>query len=163
MEQFNLIKVNSGKLAQQVENLANEIWREHYSNILDPGQIEYMLNKFQTQEVILAGDTDYYLMMNGEIPVGYFGIRAEQNSLFLSKLYLKREYRGRGLAHRALEYIEELSSKQGLKKIWLTVNIHNASSIAAYEKMGFSIARNQKADIGNGYVMDDHIMEKEVK
>ena len=85
MEQFNLIKVNSGKLAQQVENLANEIWREHYSNILDPGQIEYMLNKFQTQEVILAGDTDYYLMMNGEIPVGYFGIRAEQNSLFFVK------------------------------------------------------------------------------
>ncbi|CAH0117684.1 MULTISPECIES: hypothetical protein [unclassified Paenibacillus] len=35
-------------------------------------------------------------------------------------------------------------------------------TIAVYEKKGFRTVRTQVADIGNGFVMDDHVMEKEI-
>jgi ribosomal protein S18 acetylase RimI-like enzyme len=46
--------------------------------------------------------------------------------------------------------------------IWLTVNRYNDATIAVYEKKGFRTVRTQVADIGNGFVMDDYIMEKEI-
>ena len=41
----------------------------------------------------------------------------------------------------------------------MTVNRNNTGSVAAYEKMGFQKVREQVAEIGGGYVMDDYIME----
>ena len=34
------------------------------------------------------------------------------------------------------------------------------AAIAAYKKKGFTIVREQKADIGHGFIMDDYVMEK---
>ena len=47
--------------------------------------------------------------------------------------------------------------------LYLTVNRENAGSIAAYLAMGFRKVREQVTDIGEGYVMDDFIMEKAVE
>jgi len=41
----------------------------------------------------------------------------------------------------------------------LTVNINNRQAINVYKHKGFIVAYDQKADIGNGYYMDDHVME----
>jgi diamine N-acetyltransferase len=42
----------------------------------------------------------------------------------------------------------------------LTVNKGNEGSIAIYRKSGFSVRESVVFNIGNGYVMDDFIMEK---
>lgn len=55
-----------------------------------------------------------------------------------------------------------LCRERHLHKIWLTVNRNNSIAIAAYEKMGFTKAYMKKADIGNGFYMDDYIMEKKI-
>ena len=54
-------------------------------------------------------------------------------------------------------------NEQGLVALYLTVNRENAGSIAAYLAMGFRKVREQVTDIGEGYVMDDFIMEKAVE
>ena len=46
-----------------------------------------------------------------------------------------------------------------LPAIRLTVNKGNADSIAIYRHTGFAIVIDVVADIGNGYVMDDYVME----
>ena len=83
---------------------------------------------------------------------------AEENKMFLSKLYIKKEFRGRGAARLMLENCVLRAKENELDEIYLTVNKNNLSSVAAYEKMGFVNSESVISDIGNGYYMDDYIM-----
>lgn len=106
--------------------------------------------------------------------VGYMAVRAEWESeeaandatkygkLFLSKFYVSKEHRGQGYASQAIAFLEKLCRSRNLSHIWLTVNRYNAASIAIYKKKGFKVVRELAADIGNGFVMDDYIMEKSI-
>ena len=57
----------------------------------------------------------------------------------------------------------EICKMRELDKIWLTCNRHNTNSHEVYKHLGFVTVREEKADIGEGFVMDDFIMEYEVK
>lgn len=147
--------------------MAAEIWREYYVSIITAEQIDYMLGKFQsvpaiTHQIQHQG-YEYYLIHNGEgSTAGYMSARQEEGKLFLSKFYIGKEYRGRSYASQALAFLEKLCQDRNLTHIWLTVNRDNESSIAVYKRKGFLTLREQIADIGNGFVMDDYIMEKEI-
>ena len=80
--------------------------------------------------------------------------------MFLSKLYLKKEYRGKKIAKAGIEFLAALCQKEGFSKIRLTCNWYNKNTLAAYDKMGFQVVAEQDADIGNGFVMNDYILEK---
>ena len=47
--------------------------------------------------------------------------------------------------------------------IYLTVNRNNRHAYEVYLAKGFKVIAEECADIGFGFVMDDYIMEKEVK
>lgn len=145
-------------------SLAQRIWTEHYTPLLGPGQVAYMVERFQSPGAVAAQIRDdnyrYYLLEMAGTPAGYIGIRPEGDRLFLSKLYVDKAYRRQGIAACALAFLIDQCRREGIGVIWLTVNRHNAGSIAAYERMGFRTVRTQVADIGGGYVMDDYIMEK---
>lgn len=159
--------VHTAEETAEVARLAAEIWREYYVSIITAEQIDYMLGKFQsvpaiTQQIHHQG-YEYYLIHNDESSTaGYMSARQEEGKLFLSKFYIGKEYRGRSYASQALAFLEKLCQERNLTHIWLTVNRDNESSIAVYKRKGFQTLREQKADIGNGFVMDDFIMEKEI-
>ncbi|RKN85067.1 GNAT family N-acetyltransferase [Paenibacillus ginsengarvi] len=144
-----------------VAGLAHTIWNEHFISIIDQGQIDYMLEKFQSAEAMtkqLADGYEYYLFMENGRPVGYFGVQPQADgTLYLSKLYLLKDQRGKGYARQAFEEIKTIANRHNLKQIWLTVNIHNTDTIAVYKRFGMRLLRTQVADIGNGYVMDDEV------
>ena len=79
--------------------------------------------------------------------------------LFLSKLYLHKDFRGQHLATKAVEFLKDYCRKKGLKKIWLTCNKYNSHTLDVYHHLGFVDVRTQVADIGNGFVMVDYILE----
>lgn len=146
--------------------LASEIWNEYFVRIISQQQIDYMVDKFQSAEALAdqIGNQgyEYYAMRAGGANVGYMGIKPEAGKLFLSKFYMRQEHRGKGYASRAMEFLVEACKSRKLSAIWLTVNRHNDAAIAVYEKKGFRTVRTQVADIGNGFVMDDYVMEKEI-
>lgn len=150
---------------EELCTLADGIWHEHFTPIIGGAQVEYMVEKFQSVPAVteqLRQGYEYFLLLLEGRAVGYTGIHAENGELFLSKLYLRKENRGKGYARQAMNFLEELCRRRGLSKIWLTVNRHNGNTIAAYRAMGLTIVREQKADIGGGFFMDDYIMEKPV-
>ena len=159
--------VNTAEEIAEVARIASEIWREYYVSILTIEQIEYMVDKFQsvpaiTDQIHNQGYEYYLIQRAGSSTVGYLSVRPQEGKLFLSKFYILQEHRGQGYASQAVAFLEKLCKERSLTHIWLTVNRHNASSIAVYEKKGFRMVREQVADIGNGYVMDDFVMEKEI-
>ncbi|GGO08938.1 GNAT family N-acetyltransferase [Saccharibacillus kuerlensis] len=164
--QVTFSPVNKPEEIKETADLAAEIWNEYYISLLTQGQIDYMIEKFQSVPAITSQiehqGYEYYLIRNEEAAVGYVAVKEDEGRLFLSKFYVKREDRGRGYASQANAFLEQLCRERRLSHIWLTVNRDNRSSIAVYEKKGFRTIREQIADIGNGYVMDDFVMEKEM-
>lgn len=161
-----MIAVKSAKTQADfklVETLATQIWHQHYPDIIGLEQVEYMLAKFNSAKVIKEqvslGAQFYYLSYN-ETSVGYMAIKPEDNFLFLSKLYVAKAFRGKGIGRVALNFIDEEAKKHRLLGIRLKVNKYNTASIAAYEKLGFKNVKASVTDIGNGFVMDDFEMEK---
>lgn len=144
-----------------IADLADIIWHEHFTPIIGTEQVEYMLKKFQSFEAISEavkknGYIYYMAYDNGEF-CGYIGIHPENGEVLLSKIYVEKSRRGKKISRLMIDTVKHDFARS--KKLWLTVNKYNSGSIAAYKKMGFEITREQVADIGNGFVMDDYIME----
>ncbi len=155
---------NTKAQIRRLATLASTIWNEHFPRIIGQEQVDYMLGRFQSEvaitEQIHKEGYRYYLIPCDEKSVGYFAIRPDSDALFLSKIYILRDYRGRGLARASFEFIEEQCRLMALPRIRLTVNRGNTKTIDIYRKIGFSIVRTQVVDIGGGFVMDDYVMEK---
>ena len=154
-----LVEVTGKGKQKETAALAAEIWQEYYHELLGDQQIAYMLEKFQSEQAIAQEETEGYrtfwiLPKGQEEPAGYFMIRLNDppGKLFLSKLYLRSDCRGRGFSRLVFQYLKELAGEQGLHAIWLTVNKH----------YGLSVTDSTVTDIGGGYVMDDYIMEMPV-
>ena len=153
---------------QQIKILsetANTVWHEAYKNIISLNQIDYMVEKFQSfNSLVKAINKDiYYLIKDNNIVIGYIGLHEEDDKMFLSKLYILKEYRGKQIASKTFEFIEYLSRNRKLKTIWLTVNRNNKHAIDVYKHKGFVVTKTQITDIGNGFVMDDFVFEKKIK
>jgi len=86
-------------------------------------------------------------------------IQARQEHLFLSKAYVHTNYRGQGYGQKAFDFVVKRAIDLGFKKVQLTVNKYNIRTIAVYEKYGFIKVAEAVFDIGQGYIMDDFIME----
>lgn len=162
---FEIHPVQTDEEIRRTAALADEIWHEHFTPIIGAEQVEYMLKTLQSYGPMKAqiGDGyEYFLLKEDGQDVGYTAIHAEGGRLFLSKLYLRSNVRGRGYASSVIKYLESLCHERGLTAIWLTCNRFNANTLKVYDHLGFKIIRTEKADIGNGYFMDDFILEKEL-
>ena len=159
-------RVTTQPQVHDVVRLANTIWTEHYTPIIGKEQVVYMLTTYHSSQTItkeIANDNiHYYLIFHDTTPVGYMGIRFDDKNLFLSKLYLLSDMRGCGFGKEAIGFISNVAVSHRLQTIILTVNKNNTDSIAAYTAMGFITTRELRADIGEGYVMDDYVMELDI-
>lgn len=158
-------QVQSREEIAEVARLARGIWREHYVKIIGQAQVDYMLDKFQSENAIadqLAHGYEYYLAISDGQGAGYVAIvhDPDESTLMVSKIYVHKALRGRGYGKKMLEFAEQLSRERGATTMWLTVNRHNDNSVAWYERMGFVNAGPCVTDIGGGFVMDDFRMEK---
>ena len=155
---MKLVKVKENGINELAE-LASEIWHEYWPCILTAEQIDYMVEKFQSKKAIKEqikneNYTYYFIKVDNEI-AGYVGVSDKKDYLFLSKLYIRKEFRHQGLGRLAFNEIKNL----WYKKIRLTVNKYNKNTINAYLKYGFKTIDSVVSDIGCGFVMDDYIME----
>ena len=158
--------VSSADEIDRVFDLARIIWVDHYSPIIGLEQVNYMLANFHSRKAIeddigIKGFR-YFLIRNNGRDVGYLSFKNEETSLFLSKIYILSSERGQGLGKRALAFVRDQAKRHNLRSIRLTVNKNNTGSISAYERIGFQKTGEVKADIGQGYFMDDFAMEWKV-
>ncbi len=160
---INFILASTKQHFKTIETLADAIWREHYIPIIGIEQVEYMLKNFQSVEVMYSQYNEgyqYFLIHFNDEPVGYLSFIKQDNSLFLSKIYVSKNYRGKKIGKAAMDFVQESALEQTCRSITLGVNKYNSKSIAAYKAMGFKRVGEVVTDIGNGFVMDDYKMEK---
>ena len=151
-------------LVETLSRVATQIVREFYDPLLGTAQNDYMLEKFQSVRAIKdqpARRYRYCLVCGGGEILGFLGFYPRHDALYLSKLYLYREQRGKGYGRRMLDFLCGQAHALGLTAIELNVNKHNPT-IAVYERLGFVRVRREVNDIGAGWVMDDYVYRLEL-
>jgi len=166
-DQIQIVPATAADLPTLAE-LAGVIWRQHYPGIISHEQIEYMLAKMYSLEVLreemsAKGIRFVRLLVQGRF-VGFasYGATAEPGVMKLHKCYLLPELHGRGYGSLLLQHCERETREFGARKLILAVNKHNTKAVAAYQRNGFKVAAAVVTDFGSGFVMDDYIMAKEL-
>ncbi len=151
---------NSQEDYDSISNLAAIIWKEHYTPIIGIEQVTYMLKKYQSasaiKKAILSNHYHYLMVSNNHQLIGYSAYYIFKNSLFLSKFYVHKPFRGLKVSSLMMKQIVLFAKKSKLSSVYLTVNKYNKQSISIYEHFGFSITKELVTDIGQGFVMDDY-------
>ena len=80
----------------------------------------------------------------------------------LSHFYVLREYRGRGLGQLAMTFIDREVTVMGARRIELLVLRVNSAAVGLYRKNGYAVAAEVLTRLGNGAVLEDYLMRKEV-
>ncbi len=162
MDGLRVIPVSNIELVYSLSAVADDIWRDHYTPIIGEAQVDYMLEKYLSPDALVEqinSGYQYYLLSYEYTFAGFAGVHKEDGKLFLSKLYVHKDFRGTGIASYMFKQFIELCKKNSLSKIWLTCNRHNTNSVEVYKHWGFETVREEATDIGEGFVMDDYIME----
>ena len=162
---MNIREIFSEADVRRLAKVARIVWREANVAFCTPEQVEYMIERYQSFEAIsgqLMHGYRYFLIEEGDVIMGYFGVQPQGERLFLSKFYILKEYRGRKLFSLGLQYMIELCKESGLESIYLTVNRNNTHAYEVYLAKGFKVIAEEDNPIGEGFEMNDYIMEYEV-
>jgi diamine N-acetyltransferase len=84
-----------------------------------------------------------WLILADEEPVGYivltvsFSFEYRGRDAFIDELYVAKEFRGRGIGRRAMDFVEAVAREVGVNAIHLEVSRHNDPAIDLYRRTGF--------------------------
>lgn len=144
--------------------LAQKIWPEAYREILSENQVHYMLEKMYSPEVLkiqMQQGHVFLILYIGDVPSGFASYECHyqyEDTAKLHKIYLLPEIQGQGLGRVLLNKVVQKVKKLGQVRLLLNVNRSN-NALHFYKRYGFAIIAEEDIDIGNGYFMNDYIME----
>lgn len=149
-----------------VQQIAYATWPSTYGEILSMAQIEYMLelmyNLDTLQKQLEEKSQVFLLAFSSNEILGFASYELNYKdaaSTKIHKIYMLPQAQGKGIGKALIEAIETTARQNGNDALILNVNQFN-KAVSFYERIGFKKAGNEVIDIGNGYVMDDFIMQK---
>jgi len=151
-----------------IQEIAKRSWQVAYKDILTPAQMKYMLDKLYSFETLQFQHDKLnfksVLAMDADVPVGFATWSPKvnfENIYRLHKIYILPARQGKGTGRYLLEHIISEIKNMNATILELNVNRQNKARIF-YEKFGFTIVGEEDIPIGNGYFMNDYVMEKKV-
>lgn len=152
-----------------IHQLAHAIWPEAYKEILSPEQLAYMLEMMYSLEALSYQVEKqkhlFYLLFDNNTPGGFASIspkyKVSESIYRLNKLYVLPALQGKGFGKELLNYVYSEAKKQGAIILELNVNRNN-KALKFYEREGFIITKEEDISIGQGYFMNDYVMQKEL-
>ncbi|MBS1496593.1 MAG: GNAT family N-acetyltransferase [Bacteroidetes bacterium] len=150
----------------EIKHLAYQIWPDAYGDILSKEQLHYMLELFYNEQALIYQienlQHQFIILYDTDEAIGfasYSPIQIGDNNTFkIHKIYVMPGRQGKGLGKLLLTYIITEIKKSGASILELNVNRHN-KALYFYQKMGFTIVQSADIAIGNGYFMNDYIMQ----
>lgn len=148
-----------------IQELTYQVWPQTYAPILSNEQIEYMLEMMYSDTSLrqqMGDGARFLIAYDDKVPVGFAAYQEIKPADFkLHKIYVLRTWQGKGTGRFMINHIIEEIRKLGASTLQLQVNRHNKAK-DFYALLGFTIIEEADFDIGNGYFMNDYVMEKKI-
>ncbi|WP_231491182.1 GNAT family N-acetyltransferase [Pedobacter sp. Leaf170] len=147
-----------------IRSIAANTWPSAYLEIIGQTQIDYMLEKMYNLAELLKQLMDghtFLIAEDGEADAGFAGysiINHDERIYKLHKLYVLPTAHGKGIGKILINEVFNQVKNLGASALQLNVNKHNKAK-DFYLKGGFNIKESVVLDIGDGFVMDDYVME----
>ena len=90
------------------------------------------------------------MIFDGETPIGYalfypsFASFRGQRGLYLEDIYIKQEYRGKGVGETVLKHLAKMAKGRGFERIDFQVLDWNTPAIKFYEKLGAEMDTSER-------------------
>lgn len=147
-----------------IRDIAYRTWPVAYGAILSTAQLHYMLELMYSEEalrdqLVVKGHRFTLAVIEGAAQ-GFAGFETGYNGSLvtrLHKLYVLPSAQGTGAGRHLMAHVIERAKEHGDAAVELNVNRFNPAR-GFYERHGFRIISDEVIDIGNGFVMDDHVM-----
>ncbi|MBP3670704.1 MAG: GNAT family N-acetyltransferase [Bacteroidaceae bacterium] len=154
-----------------IRSLADGVWQATYASILSPEQIEYMFEMMYSHENLTMQMRDkhhhFIIIMRDEEPCAYISIEPLGEGRYnFQKIYARLEVHGLGVGRymieQGVEWVKECERGHN-NDIVIELFVNRANpAVGFYRHMGFEIVNTRDHDIGNGFFMNDYIMERTV-
>ncbi|MDR3266402.1 MAG: GNAT family N-acetyltransferase [Tannerella sp.] len=149
-----------------INSVASVVWPVTYSHLMPKEQLDYMFDMMYSlgslEKQMTEKGHNYFILFDNDVPQGYISVHIVENTiLYLEKIYVLPKAQGKGFGAMLLGKAEEFAVTHSLNSIRLNVNRDNKSRFF-YEHQRFKIISQRDLHIGEGYYMNDYIMEKEL-
>jgi GNAT superfamily N-acetyltransferase len=154
-----------------IRKIAFETWPITYKNILSNNQLTYMLNMFYDLDVLATQQAQLkhqFILAFDDLgnETGFACYSKEIDNLttkyLLHKLYILPNQQGKNVGTMLLNFVlKEIKKTNERAIIQLNVNRNN-NALNFYLKHSFSIIHEKDNDIGEGYFMNDYVMQRDV-
>ncbi len=149
-----------------IQKLVYTIWPATYGDILSKDKMDYMLQKIYSTESLkdqMVNQQHQFIIVNDrKDPVGFASFSNTDGTVWkLHKIYILPSQQGKGTGRFIIDQITRGIIKRNATALQLNVYRQNSAK-EFYEKMGFIILKEEDIDIGNGYFMNDYLMEKKL-
>lgn len=146
-----------------IRDMAYKIWPVTYGSILTKDQLDYMLGLLYSEKKLgeeMQKGIQFAMLYDGVQPIGFASIGMIEPQVYkLHKLYVLPGDQGKGAGKFIINELIKLIKQKGAATLLLNVNRNNPAK-GFYEKLGFTVIKEEDVDIGNGYFMNDYVMEK---
>lgn len=165
-----MIEIIEAKVEQLdiIQEIAQKTWPIAYKDVISSSQIAYMLemmySKSALEEQLKVKKHHFILAKKGNEFLGFASFEFNCHSdgrTKLHKLYVLPETQGSGIGVKLVNFLSEKAKANHQSTIFLNVNKYNPAQ-NFYKKIGFVVAYEEVIDIGNNFIMDDFVMEKEI-
>ena len=151
-----------------VRALAHATWPATFGDILAPAQIAYMLERMYSpaalrEQVRERGHAFLLARDDAGAPRAYVSYELDYRPgvTKIHKLYVLPEGHRGGTGRALVEAVAETARAAGQQALRLDVNRDNPA-VGFYERLGFAKVDEVVTEIGEGYVMDDFVFEKDL-
>lgn len=166
MSGFSIVKAGLDQI-ENIRAIAYKTWPETYSSILSPEQLSYMLDQFYNEAYLserMQQGNLFYLVQQEHQFLGFMELEIDEKPGYtkLHKLYVLPEAQGLNLGRLLIDEAMSIARQAEQQGIFLNVNRYNKAR-SFYEKLGFELIETVDIHIGNGFYMNDFIMQLNFK
>ena len=136
---------------EELRDIGIKSYLPHYTHLWKPGGVEWYMNRCFGDEVLqnefLDSNVEYYIAENNGENIGMMKLVLKkplpdseiENALYLEKIYFIKEWTGKGVGRKLIEFALNRASELKRDCVWLMAMDSSAKPIEAYEKAGFTI------------------------
>jgi GNAT superfamily N-acetyltransferase len=147
---LNIRKVGVEQI-QEVRDIGIKSYLPHYTHLWKPDGIEWYMERCFGDKSLRKDFSDpnieYYIVENDGENIGIVKLVLKkalpdfdiENALYLEKIYFVKEWTGKGVGRKLIEFVLHRAEELRRDYVWLMAMDTSAKPIEAYEKAGFTV------------------------